>query len=198
MEKKQHGKRTLIIVLIIGAIVLAIGVRLFFDLPIYPAFSKEVASVSKVQSKLSKCSDTKSVVVIDPSELGLETTTVNLLLQGRTRSSDPRGYVLVCRDSNAKEKSVRFTFSAEAQKEPFDGELYRGVPTFLRTHTTFVRSLDFDLYVDGVMYQLGASYPFDGMTQAELDAEDEELTELFLRAADILIDAGLNKTGGTT
>ena len=189
MEKKQHGKRTLIIVLIIGAIVLAIGVRLFFDLPIYPAFSKEVASVSKVQSKLSKCSDTKNVVVIDPSELGLETTTVNLLLQGRTRSSDPRGYVLVCRDSNAKEKSVRFTFSAETQKESFDGELYRGMPTYTHTGTTFVHNVDFNLYMEGVLYQFCASYPFDGMTQAELDAMDEEITALFYHAADLVLDA---------
>ena len=190
MEKKQHSKQNRWIVLIVvGAIVLAIGVYLFFDLPIYPDFSKEVASTAKAQSKLCDDPETKDVVVIDPSELGLEINKVKLLLQGRSRCSDPRGYVIECRGPVGEAQSVSVTVSAETQKESFDGELYRGMPTYTHTGTTFVHNVDFNLYMEGVLYQFCASYPFDGMTQAEIDTEDEELTELFHRAADLVLDA---------
>ena len=163
---------------------------LFWIWPIYPDERKQVASVSELREMLGEYEATKDYVVIDPANFGMKTESVYLDVTGRTRDSDPDGYLIKSVDA----EEARFDaliISAGDRYSPyrFEGTAYRNTEVMLTTETYPSGERGVKLTLKrGRCYYIWVSYSPAGLSEKEITQRDAELQELLCAVADRIID----------
>lgn len=191
MELDEKAKKGLRItgMVILGLLLILAG-YLYWIWPIYPDERKQATSISELREMLGEYEATKDYVVIDPTDFGMKTASVYLDVTGRTRNSDPDGYLIESADA----EGARFDtliISAGDRYVPyrFEGTAYRNTEVMLTTETypSGDRGVELTLK-SGRCYYIWVSYSPAGLSEQELAQRDADLQELLYAVADRIID----------
>lgn len=190
--KKKVLKRAL------GALALALAALLVWafinTLPFYPAFEREVDTLSELRSILGRCDATKTMVVAEPPDFGSCSKSLYLKLDDRTLTANPAGYSLSYKGTDQAVCTI-WGVSAEFATPDNTRSLetsYRGVPTelyILRDDAKNERIIYLDLLCGKIFYTIHGDFDTAGMTEQEITERETEVKNAFYAVADQIIDA---------
>lgn len=190
--KKKFLKRAL------GALALALAALLVWafinTLPFYPAFQKEIDTLSELRSILGRCDATKTMVVAEPPDFGSCSKSLYLKLDDRTLTANPAGYSLSYKGTDQAVCTI-WGVSAEPATKNNTRCLetrYRGVLTelyILRDDAKNERIIYLDLLCGKIFYTIDGYFDTAGMTEQEITERETEVKNAFYAVADQIIDA---------
>lgn len=190
--KKKFLKRAL------GALALALAALLVWafinTLPFYPAFEREVDTLSELRSILGRCDATKTMVVAEPPDFGSCSKSLYLKLDDRTLTANPAGYSL---SYKATDQAVCTIWGVSAEFATKNNARlretrYRGMPTELsisENNATNDRWIHLRLLCGKYLYTIDGDFDTAGMTEQEITERETEVKNAFYAVADQIIDA---------
>ena len=188
MKKTKTGLR-IIGMAVLGLLLILAG-YLYWTWPIYPDERRQVASVSELREMLGEYEATKDYVVIDPSDFGMKTASVFLDVTGRTRDSNPTGYMIESADAEASQFETLIISAGDRYGlDRFEGTAYRNAEIMLTadTYPSGKRGVELTLK-NGRCYEIWVSYSPVGLSEQEIAQREAALQELLYAVADRIID----------
>lgn len=193
--KKRKKRIVWIAVTVVVILVLGLGVWKLSDTrPVYPAFMKEVQTVSELRKELDRNESLKEIFIPDSVALGYEINTIEITLNGRFRRSLPLDYNLILQpgenDGLASYGMSGGLLATDPDRFVFD-ESYRGVPVQWKLSggaSNTIQALELYLNLDPYYYGIGASFDTAGMTEEKIAGQVEAIRQALYAAADEIID----------
>ena len=201
--KKTGSKSLRVFGSVVVGLLLILAVYLagyaYWTWPVYPAFEKELESLTELRGLLGKNDATKDMFIVDLTEFGAASQKNYVYMDGRTRCANPySGYV---RSENAGENgSYSLWMSGEIQtsKELPGGMSYRSVPSELEisdvevpegNNKTPLHVMMLELHYGAYNYSIGGSFETTELSKEEIAERETDLQALLYSIADRIIDA---------
>ena len=192
--KKNKGARLVGIGVLVAVSVLfvVLAVYVYGTWPVYPAFAKEIASLSELREVLGESERTSTLFVVDLSDFGVQAQKISVDLDGRTRSANPVCYHV---EGQTAEESTGFSLGVSAGNPlwtggSFEGTSYRNADAklFVPEDQSTRRGVELDLRCGTNEYAIAASFDTTGLSEQEITQRDADLQELLYAVADRIID----------
>ena len=192
MERKHQIRKTIWITLTVLGLAAVLGI--YYSLPVYPAFQREVNTVSEVRSLLAKGVATRDMVVLDPADYKGEAKNLFVDLDGRFRWAKPVGYQLYCQAAEEGEAlSWGLTGRLAKEGETLGGTAYRGAELRLTSAVDPVkescRHVTVEMLWKNCVYSAGGTVQEEDLTDSQREEAETKMTELLYRLMDQILNA---------
>ena len=195
MDKRKKNSVWIVVTVFVLLVLGLVAWKLSNTLPVYPAFRKEVRTVSELRKELDRNEDLKEIYIPDPEELGYEIKTIEITLDGRVRQSLPLDYDLILLP---KESDGLTGFGISGGMLDTDpnrfvfNESYRGVSSQRklsgRGESNTIQWVELYLKLEPYYYGIGAAFDTAAMTEEEIADQVETVTQTLYAVADRIID----------
>ncbi|MBQ1372133.1 MAG: hypothetical protein IIY70_04295 [Oscillospiraceae bacterium] len=176
------------------AMVAVIAWTIINTLPFYPAFEREVDTLSELRDILGRCDATKTMVVAEPPDFGSSSKHLYLRLDDRTLTANPAGYAISYTGADHAFCTIWDVIAEFATRNNtrFLETRYRGMPTqwsVSRDNKANDQTIYLRLLCGKFLYSIHGYFDTAGMTEQEITERETEVKNAFYAVADQIIDA---------